>query len=82
METVSIKFEPSFLKAMESKMKKHRYSTKAEFIREAIRDKLEELEKKEALLRLRNISGASIRKTTDKQLHEAGEKAFPGYALL
>lgn len=57
-------------------MKGNRYSTKAEFIREAVRDKIKELEKEQALMRLEKAYGASKRKTTDKQLHEAGEKAF------
>ena len=34
------------------------------------------LEKEEALLRARKLYGASKRKTTDAQLHKAGEKAF------
>ena len=57
-------------------MKKHRYTTKTEFIREAIRDKIKELEKEEALIRVKALYGASKRKTTDKQLHKAGENAF------
>ncbi len=36
----------------------------------------DELEKKEALARLQKIYGASKRKTTDEELHRAGEKAF------
>lgn len=76
METVSIKFEESFLHDVEEVMKKHRYITKAEFIREAIRDKIKDLEKEEALIRLRKLYGASKRKTTDAQLRKAKEKAF------
>lgn len=43
---------------------------------EAIREKLSELEKKKALLRLKRLYGASKKKTTDEELHKAGEKAF------
>ena len=57
-------------------MKKHRYTTKTEFIREAIRDKIRELEKEGALLRVKKLYGSSKRKTTDEQIHKAGEKAF------
>ena len=60
---------------MEVIMKKHRYTTKTEFIREAIRDKMRELEKEEALLKVKKLYGASKRKTTDEQIHKAGEKA-------
>ncbi|MBI3035979.1 hypothetical protein HYY71_06685 [Candidatus Woesearchaeota archaeon] len=76
MEAVSLKLENAFLRDIESIMKKHRYTTKTEFIREAIRDKIRDLEKEELLLKARKLYGASKRKTTDKQLHIAGEKAF------
>ncbi len=71
-----MKLEDAFLKDIKKSMKRHRYTTKTEFIREAIRDKIRDLEKEEALLRLKRVYGASKRKTTDEQLHKAGEKAF------
>lgn len=76
MEAVSLKLEDAFLRDIKKSMKKHRYTTKTEFIREAIRDKIRDLEKEEALLRVEKLYGASKRKTTDKELHKAGEKAF------
>lgn len=76
METVCVKFEKEFLEDIEKIMKKHRYTTKTEFIRESIRDKVKDLEKEEALMRLKKFYGASKRKTTDAQLHEARERAF------
>ncbi|MFQ5531757.1 MAG: ribbon-helix-helix domain-containing protein [Candidatus Nanoarchaeia archaeon] len=74
MEPVTIRFEDNFLHDMEKIMKKHRYATKTEFIREAIREKIKELEKEEALARVRKIYGASKRKTTDEELHKAREE--------
>lgn len=76
METVSLKLGESFVGDMEKIMQRHRYTTKTEFIREAIREKMHSLEKEEALLRARKLYGASKRKTTDAQLHKAREKAF------
>ena len=76
MESVSLKLEPNFLRDIERTIRKNRYSTKTEFIRSAIRGKIKELEKKEAIERVMRLYGASKRKTTDEQLHEAGEKAF------
>ena len=55
-------------------MKRYRYTTKTEFIREAIRDKIDDLETKAALKRLDEFYGASKRKTTDEDLHRAREK--------
>ena len=48
-----------------------------EFIREAIRNKLDDLETKEALLRVKKMYGAGKgkHKITNKMIHEAGEKA-------
>ncbi len=48
METISIKLEKGFLQTLEKVMKKHNYSTKTEFIREAIRDKIAELGENES----------------------------------
>ena len=75
METVSIKLERDFLRAIDRVMKKHRYMTKTEFIRQAIRDKLNDLEKQDLLRNVEKLFGSSKRRTTDKQLHEAGERA-------
>ncbi|MBI4981454.1 hypothetical protein HZC30_07940 [Candidatus Woesearchaeota archaeon] len=76
METISLKLEDRFLQDVEETMKKHRYVTKTEFIREAMRDKIKALEKEEALIKLRKIYGLSKKKTTDEELHKAREKSF------
>ncbi len=76
MESVCIKLEDGFLKDVEKTMKVHKYMTKTEFIREAIRDKIRDLEKERLLMSVRKFYGSSKRKTTDEQLHKSGEKAF------
>lgn len=75
METVSMKLEEEFARTVEKVMKKHHYATKTEFIREALRDKVKELEKEQMLARVRALYGASQRRTTDEELHKAGERA-------
>ncbi|MCX6749773.1 MAG: ribbon-helix-helix domain-containing protein [Candidatus Pacearchaeota archaeon] len=47
MESISLKLEKAFLQNIEKAMKKYNYSTKTEFIREAIRDKIKDLEEDE-----------------------------------
>tara|TARA_Y100000310_G_scaffold333395_1_gene410857 strand:+ start:827 stop:1021 length:195 start_codon:yes stop_codon:yes gene_type:complete len=47
MENISLKIEGNFLNAIRKVMEKHKYMTKTEFIREAIRDKIRRLEEKE-----------------------------------
>lgn len=75
MEPITIRFEDTFLEDIEKVMKKHRYATVSEFVREAIRERIKDLEKEEALARVRKLYGASKRKTTDEELHKAGEEA-------
>ena len=70
-----MKLETGFARDMESIMQKHRYTTKTEFIRQAIREKMRMLEREEALLQLKQIRGASTRKTTDARLRKARELA-------
>jgi len=76
MEPVTIKFESDFIKFIESIMKRHHYATISEFIREAVREKVKELEKEEMLKAVEKMAGSSKRKTTDEQLHEIRDKAF------
>jgi len=76
METISLRLEDEFLQDLERVMQKYRYSTKTEFVRAAIRDKINWLKKEELLKKVAVLSGSSGKKTSDEQLHEAGEKAF------
>lgn len=77
MDAVTVKFEDAFLHIVEKAMKEHNYTTKAEFIREAIRDKLKELEKEKYLMRAIKLYGAGKDKhnISDEDLHQAREKA-------
>ena len=63
------------LEEMDKTLRKHRYSTRTEFVRDAIREKLSELEKEKMLKALAKIVGSSKRRTTDEELHRAREKA-------
>jgi metal-responsive CopG/Arc/MetJ family transcriptional regulator len=76
LETISLKMEKAILQEIDRKLPSYRYSTRTEFIRDAIRSKMSELEKRELLKAVDKIYGASKRKTTDRQLHEAKERAF------
>lgn len=76
MEVISLKMEKNLLKEIDSKLTEHRYATRTEFIRDAIREKLSELEKISLLKEVDKLRGISKKKTTDKELQEAGELAF------
>ncbi len=68
-----MKLDKNLANKIDSTIIKHKYTTKTEFIREAIRDKIKELDRQELIMK---IYGASKRKTTDEELHKVGEKAF------
>ena len=76
MEMLNVKVERRLLKEIDRNLSKHRYTTRSEFVRDAVRNKLTELEKKELLKNVDKIFGSSKHKTTDEQLHLAREKAF------
>jgi len=76
METISIRLENEFAKILSKVIKNNMYSTKTEFIREAIRDKIKQIQKEELIKRVSLIAGSSKKKTTDEDLHKAREKAF------
>ena len=49
MEHISFQLDSAISKQVEKSMKEFNYSTKTEFIREALRDKLKEIRKEKAL---------------------------------
>ena len=67
--------EEGFVKVIERVMRKHNYMTKTEFIRQAIREKIKELEKQKTLKNVERLFGSSEHKTTDEDIHRARERA-------
>lgn len=76
METICIKIEDNLLGKITQDMKEHGYSTKTEFIREAIRKKLEEDERERLIKEFLKFRGKAPRKTTDEERAKTREKAF------
>lgn len=79
MEQVCIRLEDDFLKDLEKAMKRNRYATKTEFIREAVREKLKHLEREEALKNVEKLFGSSKHKTNNEQLHKVRRKLVKEY---
>jgi len=76
MEVLNIKIEKGIIIDIDKSLKKYRYSTRSEFVRDAIRQKLTDLEKEELMKAVAKVKGSSKHKTTDEDLHKAGEKVF------
>ncbi len=73
MENVSLKIESRFLAKIKKVMKDYNYSTKAEFIREALRDKILDLEEKEIL---NDSNMMSQIKESEKNIKKGKTKEF------
>ena len=65
LKIISLKLEDKLLEEIDDRLIKNRYSTRTEFIRDAIREKLAELEKDEIL---RNITTSPSSKKKDQAL--------------
>ena len=73
MESITIKVDKAMAKELEQSMKPD-YATKTEFIREAIRDKMEERRKQESLRDLAKHFGRARTRTTDAEDRMIREK--------
>ncbi len=76
MESVTIKMEPELLKEIDDNLTKNRYATRTEFIRDALRDKLEKLDierRKEGLMKLKG-SVKKIKHFTKDEMDKHAEE--------
>jgi Arc/MetJ-type ribon-helix-helix transcriptional regulator len=82
---INLKLDQAMLKDVDASLEKHRYSTRTEFIRDAIRRRLTDLEKEEAIRKLesfkgilkgkgKNISDDEARMIVGKELEKELEK--------
>ena len=76
MKTISLKIDDSLLKEIDGSLKKYRYSTRTEFIRDSIRTKLTQAEKEEMYRHLDTFPRKKGRNLSDEEMHKIGEKAF------
>jgi len=73
METVSVKFNEDVLKKIDQNISKHNFNSRTEFIRDAIRDKLEDLSKEDLIKEFLKFRGKAKKKTTYKENRKAKE---------
>jgi metal-responsive CopG/Arc/MetJ family transcriptional regulator len=79
MESITIKVEDEMAQKIEAAMRPY-YSTKTEFIREAIRDKLIELEKESIIAHFEKYFGKAKNKVSDAELRRIREEVGRKYA--
>jgi len=75
-ELVTFKMEHEFLEDVDKTAKSAGFQNRTEFIRTALREKVEEVKLKQAMIELSKLKGKAPRKTTDKERARIREKAF------
>ncbi len=76
MEIISFKLEESMLSKMDKLLKHLHFSTRTEFIREAIREKLYKIETEKFVKKLAQFKGSIKTHVSDEKLREIREKVF------
>lgn len=76
METISFKLQESILQKIDKLLKVFDFSTRTEFIREAIREKLEKLDTKIFMENLTKYKGAAKVNMNDEELENIREFVF------
>jgi len=75
-EMITVKMEDRFLEDIDSIVKKEGYQNRTEFIRNALREKVEEIKLRKAMQEIAQLKGASNKKTTEKEYEDIRKKAF------
>ena len=75
-EMITLKLDDMFLKEIDSIVEKKGYHNRTEFIRNALREKVEETRLKEAMIEIAHLKGASKKRTSDEQLEKVRKKVF------
>lgn len=75
-EMITVKLEDKFLEDIDSIVKKEGYQNRTEFIRAALRERIEEVKLKEAMLSIAHLKGAAKKKTSEKEYEIIRNKAF------
>ncbi len=75
-ELVTFKMEHEFLKDVDQTSKGAGFQNRTEFIRTALREKVEEVKLKKAMIELGNLRGKAPRKTNDKERKKIRELVF------
>jgi len=76
VELVTFKLEKDFINEIDSISKKSGFSSRTDFIRNALREKVDDIKLKESLIRLGRLKGKSKKTTSDEEIHEIREKAL------
>ena len=76
MEVISVKFKPEVLRRIDKQIETHNFTSRTEFIREAVRDKMAALTREEAIEKFMAMRGTLKPRTTksDEEIREEVSK--------
>ncbi len=75
-ELVTFKMEHNFLEEVDKTVKTAGFQNRTEFIRNALREKVEEIKLKEAMMQIAYLKGISKKKTSEKEYEKIRKRAF------
>lgn len=75
-EMITVKLEDVFLGDIDAIVKNEGYQNRTEFIRNALREKIEEIKLKKAMMELARLKGFTKKKTTEESYEKIRAKAF------
>ena len=75
-ELVTFKMEHDFLEDVDKTAKSAGFQNRTEFIRNALREKVEEVKLKQAMITLSKLRGKAPGKTTDEERAKIRERVF------
>ena len=75
-ELVTFKMEHNFLEDVDKTAKSAGFQNRTEFIRNALREKIEGIKLKKAMLELAHLKGFTKKKTTEESYEKIRAKAF------
>ncbi len=73
---ITLKLNRNFLKEVDTTVKKQGYHNRTEFIRAALREKMEQAQLQQIKKEIWKLKGASKRKITDEEYERARREAF------
>lgn len=75
-ELVTFKMDHNFLEEVDKTAKTSGFQNRTEFIRNALREKVEEIKLKEAMVQIAYLRGTAKKKTSEKEYEEIRKRAF------
>ncbi len=75
-EMITVKMDDVFLGEVDNVVKNEGYQNRTEFIRSALREKVEAIKLKKAMMELAHLKGSAKKKTAEEDYEKIRAKAF------